>query len=405
MESRGSYTDYLPSYSVGEDAYKAVPRVVRRFGTQAVVVGGKKAMAAARARLEQALTGSDVEILDWVVYGENSTHANAARIADELKASYPGLQMVFGMGGGRAIDECKEIADLLDMPLFTFPTIASNCAPITRIAVFYKEDGSLDNYYFPEVPPLHSFIDTKVIAESPDEFFWAGIGDATSKGVEVELASRDLELAHTPLMGRALAAGACTEPLLDFGVQAMADKRAQKASEALEQIVLNIVITAGLVSNMTVNLDAQACAYYFNSSAAHAFYNAYTSLSAVAHKHLHGEVVSFGTLVALAFDANTTYLEHFASFNKALDLPLTMEQLECSSDDLDVILEKAQLTTEWGRAPYGYTPERYRQAILDADAYGRAYLAGDTNAQAEALKAVAEHAVTAGQTTERRVYR
>ncbi len=40
---------------------------------------------------------------------------------------------------------------------------------------------------------------------------WAGIGDALSKGPEVELASRDVDLVHSPLMGRALASGACSE--------------------------------------------------------------------------------------------------------------------------------------------------------------------------------------------------
>ncbi len=47
--------------------------------------------------------------------------------------------MLFLVGGGRAIDEGKEIATILDKPHFTFPTLAStNCAPVTEIAVFYK---------------------------------------------------------------------------------------------------------------------------------------------------------------------------------------------------------------------------------------------------------------------------
>ena len=37
-------TNYLPSYTVGVDAYKAVAQVTRRFGTRAVVIGGKTAM-------------------------------------------------------------------------------------------------------------------------------------------------------------------------------------------------------------------------------------------------------------------------------------------------------------------------------------------------------------------------
>ena len=44
MESRGTFTEYLPSYTVGVDAYQAVPHITRRFGSHAVVIGGKTAM-------------------------------------------------------------------------------------------------------------------------------------------------------------------------------------------------------------------------------------------------------------------------------------------------------------------------------------------------------------------------
>lgn len=144
-----------------------------------------------RPRLSAALEGTDVEILGFIWYGGQSTHASAARISQDPRVVE--ADMVFGMGGGRAIDESKEIAELAGKPLFTFPTVASNCAPVTAIGVFYKEDGSVDNYFLPKEPPIHSFIDTKVISESSDDYFWAGIGDALSKQPEVELSSRDLD--------------------------------------------------------------------------------------------------------------------------------------------------------------------------------------------------------------------
>ena len=176
MESRGTFTEYLPSYTIGVDAYKSVLHIVKRFGKNAVVIGGPTAMEKARPKLEAALAGSEVSISSWISYGTNSTHANAKRIAamPEVIAA----DMLFLVGGGRAIDEGKEIATILDKPYFTFPTLASNCAPVTRIAVFYKEDGSADTYFIPAELPVHTFIDTQIIAESPDEYFWAGIGDA-----------------------------------------------------------------------------------------------------------------------------------------------------------------------------------------------------------------------------------
>ena len=298
--------------------------------------------------------------------------------------------MVFGMGGGRAIDETKEIAELAGKPLFTFPTVASNCAPVTAIGVFYKEDGSVDNYFLPKEPPIHSFIDTKVISESPDDYFWAGIGDALSKQPEVELSSRDLDLPHTPLMGRALAVS-CERPLFDYSAKALDDKRTRTSSYELEQVILDIIVSTGLVSNMTTNLGAEKGAYYFNSSTAHAFYNAYTGIGEAAERHLHGEVVSFGVLVLKAFDDKPEELKKFAALNVCLGLPTTLAELECPESALAGIVERAQKTNEWGRAPYGFSPERFEQAILDADAYGRALAAGSATAQAAALSAVHAH--------------
>ena len=392
MESRGTYTEYLPSYTVGVDASLAVPHVTRYFGTKAVVIGGETAMSKGRQRLLNAIVGSQLQITDWICFGGQSTHKRAHELAELPQVK--DADMLFAMGGGRAIDTVKEVATIVDKPYFAFPTLASNCAPVTCIGVFYHDDGSADVYFIPQEPPVHCFIDTKIIVESPDEYFWAGIGDALSKGPEVELASRDVDLVHSPLMGRALASGACSEPLFDFAVQALADKRAHKASDAFERVVVNIIVTAGLVSNMCTNLGAERCPYYFNSATGHAFYNGYTILGERAEKHLHGEVVSFGMNVFYAFDARPEELAREVRINQELGLPVMLADIDCTPDDLDRIVEHAQKCNEWGRAPYGYTPERFKQACLDADAYGRAFKAGDEAGMRAALQAVLDHKVT-----------
>lgn len=257
MELRGTYTEYLPSYTVGIDAYQAVPHVTRYYGTKAVVIGGETAMSKAKDRLLAAIEGSPLTITDWICYGKQATHKRAHELAamDQVKDA----DMIFAVGGGRAIDTSKEVATLVDKPCFTFPTLASNCAPVTRICVLYHEDGSADQYIIPQEPPIHSFLDTQIIVESPDEYFWAGVGDAFSKGAEVELSTRDVDVVHSPLMGRALAGQqSCIDPLLEYGAQAIADKHEHKPTDAFERVVMNIIVTAGLISNMTTNLGPSA---------------------------------------------------------------------------------------------------------------------------------------------------
>jgi len=114
---------------------------------------------------------------------------------------------------------------------------------------------------------------------------------------------------------------------------------------------------------------------------------------------LHGEVVSFGTCVLYAFDGNLKALEEQVALNRKLGLPTTLADLDITPEsvdaDLDIIVERAQKTNEWGRAPYGFTTDRFRQAILDTDAYGRAVASGEKDQEAVALDVIAAHAPSA----------
>ena len=70
METRSVF---FCSYSVGTDVYTLVPELCRPFGARALLIGGKKAMAAALPRLEEALAGSGLEIVRAVEFGKDCT--------------------------------------------------------------------------------------------------------------------------------------------------------------------------------------------------------------------------------------------------------------------------------------------------------------------------------------------
>ena len=287
-----SYTSCLPAWSVGPDCYQDVFATARRFGKTAAVIGGKTALSKAYEPLKAALAGSEFTLSQPIWYGGNSTyeHAGALEQLPEVQQA----DMIFAVGGGRAIDTCKAVAQHLDKPLLTFPTIASNCAACTAIGVFYNADDTFCDYFYPTRCPEHTFINTRIIAEAPESLLWAGIGDALSKECEVELASRGKDLFHTTLLGTMLA-HTCTEPLLNYGATAMQQCRENTPGTELEQVALAIVISTGLVSNLTTDPTK----YYYNSSLAHCVYYGATMLPASGGKHLHGEIVSFGVLTLL----------------------------------------------------------------------------------------------------------
>ena len=49
--------------------------------------------------------------------------------------------MLFAIGGGKATDTVKTLADMTGKPVFTFPTIASNCSSCTSVSIMYKNNG------------------------------------------------------------------------------------------------------------------------------------------------------------------------------------------------------------------------------------------------------------------------
>ncbi len=357
------YNVYLPSYSVGPDCYDDIKNVTARYGKTVVIIGGKTALEKAQAAIMAGIKDAGLTVTDVLWYGGDATYENVQMLMDE--AAVQNADMIFAVGGGRAVDTCKTLSDKMGKPMFAFPTIASNCAACTSICVMYKTDGSLAGYHYMKRCCEHTFINTTIIAEAPEKLLWAGIGDALSKEYEVCFASRGCDLPHTPLLGVCLSR-ACTQPLLDYGQQALEDCRNNKESVAIREVALDIIISTGIVSNLTVGGKE----YYYNSSLAHCFYNSYTYLPQ-AERHLHGEIVSFGTVVLLTYDKQIEERNKIAAFNKALGLPVTLAEMELTEEDIDKLLEKAVTISEWNGSKQKLSLAEFKQAIFDMDAYGK----------------------------------
>lgn len=350
-----TYSVYLPNYTIGAgDVYKKIPEICASSGKSIVLIGGKTALSVAEGPIREGIQGSDMMITDVVWYGGDATFGNVDTLC--ANPSVKEADMIFGVGGGRALDTVKIVASRLNKPMYAFPTIASNCAPVTKVCVFYHEDHTFKGLEWAKTPPCHTFINTKIIGEAPIEYIWAGIGDALSKEYESSFAARGLDLSHTDQIGVDIGQH-CAAPLLRYGKQALDDIKAGEVSHALAQVILNIIVTTGLVSVCVVN--------DFNSACAHAIYYGSTILpEPEGHVRLHGQVVAYGVLVQLAVDQRYDEYEKVYAFNRSLGLPVCLADIWVTSDDdKNKLLDHSAIQKDLEVTPYPVTRDMLAKAV------------------------------------------
>ena len=266
--------------------------------------------------------------------------------------------MIFAVGGGRALDTVKIVARDLGKPVFTFPTLASVCAATTAVSVMYHDNHEMAGLAFAPAPANHCFVDTQILAEAPVEYLWAGIGDALSKEVEATFSARGRDLSFTNRLGVNLVKGT-NDKLVAYGKEALEAAQNKQANEALEAVTLEILGTTAYTSVLVDN--------DYNSNMAHAFYYGYTVLPQ-AKKHLHGEVVSYGVLLLLTMDKQDEYRDRLKDFMIEVDLPTTLADLEVTTaEEVEKILDKAMMMGDLTCSPYEITRSMFKQAIEDLE--------------------------------------
>lgn len=352
-----SYDVNLPNYTVGADAYDSVASICSRYGKKAVAIGGNTAMSVVKEKLLKALKGTAVEITEFVWYGGESSYENVEMLKN-TKAVVD-ADIIFAIGGGKATDTAKTLSDIIGKPVFTFPTIASNCSACTAVSIMYREDGVFLKPHFFANPPAHAFIDTEIIASSPVRYMWAGIGDTYAKYFESTISSRNEEVPHYVALG-VTTARMCYEPMIKYGRKAMEDMKNGIASEEFEQVLLSIIVSTAIASILLTKdkiID-------YNTGLAHAIFYALTNYPQIEKNHLHGEVVGFGVLVLLLVDNDEENFRKVYEFNKAVGLPVRLEDIEINKDDLKKIAVMASEMKDIEHNPYDITAGMIEEALV-----------------------------------------
>ncbi len=348
----------LPRFLFGRGIYARFPALCRSMGRHFVVVGGVTAMEKGLPSLTSALEGTDMTMLAALPFGGSCTFSAMERLKGEIAPMEP--DFIVGMGGGKAIDTAKGVADLLQRPLVSLPTLVSNCAPITALSVVYREDGPFDRFMFFDGPPALTLVDLEIAANAPDKYFRAGMGDTLAKHLESTFSARGDVLGenmdHMSAIGVALSS-TCYGPILQYGRTALDEVMRHEAGPAMEICARSIIVSAGLVSLMAHD--------DYNCALAHAVCYGLQLFEHVEKRCLHGDLVAYGALVQLMLDGQTERAGELHAFLRTLGTPVTLAEMNVPLDRTALADTLIEATTgpDMVHIPYPITPDMVFDAM------------------------------------------
>lgn len=350
-------------YVQGAGELSNLGRNVKKLGNKFLIVISPNNIKRIGETIEESMKSVEREY-SFFEFGGETTKAEINNIMDAAKTG--GCDAIIGVGGGKAIDAAKAAAENLGgLALAIVPTIASNDAPCSGVAVIYNEEGVVIKALITRRNPDIVLVDTDVIAKSPSRLLKAGIGDALATWFEARACKNSgaKNMARGTCSNTAyMMAKLCYDILMKDGLQAISDLEEKKATQALENVVEANIYLSG------VGWESGGLA------AAHAVNDSLVNMPET-HGMYHGEKVAFGTIVQLVLEnAPEKEMNEVLTFMKAAGLPMTLAQLGVSKikeDELQKVAEAACVPTQSTKnLRADITPKEVAEAIIKADKIG-----------------------------------
>ena len=352
-------------YVQGNGSVSEIGKHVKLLGQRALVLGGSNGIRSVQMALAESFREQEIfYVLE--AFGGECSQAEIDRIIVTVKAQK--IEVIVGVGGGKALDTAKAVAFHAKLPVAVVPTIAATDAPCSALSVIYSPEGVFESYLLLPRNPDLVLVDTGIVAKAPVRLLVSGMGDALATWFEADACAK--AFAGNLPGGKSTAAALslarlCYDLLLEYGYPAKLAVANQVATEAVEKIVEANTFLSGL------GFESSGLA------AAHAVHNGLTVLPETHHAY-HGEKVAFGTLVQLVLENRSRdELAEVLSFCGEVGLPITLADIGVNKIVPAAILQVAEAACAAGETihnePFPVTPQMVYAAIIAADAIGTDY--------------------------------
>ncbi len=351
-------------YVQGENELRNLGQYVTEIGKKALLVASRVDQARVQEQLDAAQAAIPFSLISGF-FNEECTRREIERL--RAMANVQECDVIIGLGGGKALDTAKSVSHQTRKPVIIVPTIASTDAPTSKLAIIYTEKSEFEAYSHLQKNPDLVLVDTAVIAKAPTRFLVAGMGDALSTYFEARSCVRanadNMPGGKSTKAAYALAQ-LCFETLMEDSLKAKAACDLNLVTPALENIVEANILLSGL------GFESSGLA------AAHAVHNGLTVLDET-HHYMHGEKVSFGTIVHLVLEnAPQAELDRVLAYCRSVGLPTCLADLGVTEVTEEKIRKVAAASVAEGETihnmPFPVNADMVYAAILTADKLGGA---------------------------------
>lgn len=335
--------------------------LLAQLGARPLVIGGDRSLVALSPHLQPVLAAHNLTAAQSS-YGADcseSALANLRQAVAEHQADF-----IIGIGGGKALDAAKLIAQQCNLRVATIPTSGATCAAWTALSNVYSEEGAFSYDVALDRAPDLLILDYDVIQTASQRTLVAGIGDALAKWYEASVSSGQSD--RTLIIAAVQQARVLRDLLFQKSVAALADPGGIQWREVVDATVL----LAGVIGG----LGGAQC----RTVAAHAVHNGLTHLLQ-SHGTLHGEKVAYGILVQLRLEElvqgnrlAATARQQLVKFYAEIGLPQSLADLGLANITIADLQHAAEVACSIGsdihRLPFAITPAQLMAAMVSTTA-------------------------------------